>query len=47
MTYSDAQIAAFKKAAADPVREAWLEKMEAAGVPGQELYDLVVKTLNQ
>jgi TRAP-type C4-dicarboxylate transport system substrate-binding protein len=47
VTYSDAQIAAFKKAAADPVREAWLEKMEAAGVPGQELYDLVVKTLNQ
>ncbi|MGO1118165.1 C4-dicarboxylate TRAP transporter substrate-binding protein [Rhodovibrionaceae bacterium A322] len=46
ITYTDEEIAAFRKAAADPVREAWLKKMEEAGVPGQELYDLVMKTLN-
>ena len=31
--------------AADPIRDAWIADMEAQGLPGQELYDLVVKTL--
>ena len=35
----------FRAAAADPIRDAWIADMEAQGLPGQELYDLVVKTL--
>jgi len=38
-------IAEFKAKAADPIRDAWIADMEAQGLPGQELYDLVVKTL--
>lgn len=38
-------IAEFKAKAADPIRDTWIADMEAQGVPGQELYDLVVKTL--
>jgi len=40
-----AVIAEFKAKAADPIRDAWIADMEAQGLPGQELYDLVVKTL--
>ncbi|MEM1235306.1 MAG: TRAP transporter substrate-binding protein DctP [Pseudomonadota bacterium] len=35
----------FRSTAADPVRDAWIADMEAQGLPGQELYDLVVTTL--
>lgn len=35
----------FRAKAADPIRDAWISDMEAQGLPGQELYDLVVKTL--
>ncbi|MGB7317843.1 MAG: C4-dicarboxylate TRAP transporter substrate-binding protein [Planktotalea sp.] len=42
---SDDVIAEFRAKAADPVRDAWIKDMEAQGIPGQELYDLVVKTL--
>ncbi|WP_299302660.1 C4-dicarboxylate TRAP transporter substrate-binding protein [uncultured Litoreibacter sp.] len=35
----------FRAKAAEPAREAWIADMEAQGLPGQELYDLVVKTL--
>ena len=45
--FTDEQIAAFRAKAADPVREKWLKDMEAAGVPGQELYQLVVDTLGE
>jgi len=38
-------IAEFRATAADPIRDAWIKDMEAQGLPGQELYDLVVKTL--
>ena len=38
-------LAAFRAKAADPIRDAWIKDMEAQGLPGQELYDLVVKTL--
>ena len=41
----DAVIAEFRAKAADPIRDAWIADMEAQGLPGQELYDLVVKTL--
>lgn len=42
---ADDVIAAFRAKAADPIRDAWIKDMEAQGLPGQELYDLVVKTL--
>lgn len=42
---SEDQLAAFRAKAADPAREAWIADMEAQGLPGQELYDLVMKTL--
>lgn len=45
VTVSDAELAAFRAKAADPIREEWIKSMEAQGLPGQELYDLVVKTL--
>ncbi|VAV98217.1 TRAP-type C4-dicarboxylate transport system, periplasmic component [hydrothermal vent metagenome] len=41
----EAELAAFRKIAADPIREAWLADMDKRGLPGQELYDLVQKTL--
>ena len=44
---ADDQIAAFRATAADPIREAWIADMEAQGIPGQELYDLVQETLNK
>ena len=42
---ADSEIAEFRKVAADPIREAWIADMEAQGLPGQELYDLVQSTL--
>ncbi|MEM9331632.1 MAG: C4-dicarboxylate TRAP transporter substrate-binding protein [Pseudomonadota bacterium] len=42
-----AEIDAFKKKAADPIREQWIKDMEAQGLPGQELYDLVQSTLSK
>lgn len=45
--FTDEQIAAFREKAATPVREAWLAQMKEAGVPGEELYKLVVDTLGK
>lgn len=42
---SDAELDAFRAKAADPIRAAWIKDIEAQGLPGQELYDLVQKTL--
>jgi len=41
VTFSDAEITAFKDAAAAPAAAAWIEANTAAGLPAQELYDLV------
>ncbi|MEL6647271.1 MAG: C4-dicarboxylate TRAP transporter substrate-binding protein [Pseudomonadota bacterium] len=41
----EAEIDAFRAKAADPIREAWIADMEAQGLPGQELYDTVIKAL--
>ncbi|WP_223421998.1 C4-dicarboxylate TRAP transporter substrate-binding protein [Tateyamaria pelophila] len=38
-------IAEFRSVAADPIRDQWIADMEAQGIPGQELYDLVESTL--
>lgn len=43
--YSDDSIAEFREKAAGPIRDAWISDMEGQGLPGQELYDLVEKTL--
>ena len=43
----EAELAAFRAAAADPIRAEWIKTMEAQGIPGQELYDLVMKTLEE
>ncbi|MCV3273483.1 C4-dicarboxylate TRAP transporter substrate-binding protein [Roseobacter sinensis] len=42
-----AVIAEFRSAAAEPAKDAWIAEMEAQGLPGQELYDLVVTTLEE
>ena len=42
---SEDVISAFRKKAADPIRDAWIADMEKQGLPGQELFDLVMKTL--
>ncbi len=41
VTFSDSEIAAFKDTAAAPAAEAWIAQNTAAGLPAQELYDLV------
>lgn len=41
----EAELAAFREAAGGPVKAAWMEKMQAQGVPAQELYDTVTKAL--
>ena len=41
----DGVISEFRAKAADPIRDQWIADMEGQGLPGQELYDLVVKTL--
>ncbi|MEP3631580.1 MAG: C4-dicarboxylate TRAP transporter substrate-binding protein [Shimia thalassica] len=41
----EAVLAEFRAKAADPIRDAWIADMEGQGLPGQELYELVVKTL--
>ena len=39
------EIAKFEDKAATGTREQWIKDMEAQGIPGQELYDLVQATL--
>ena len=41
VTFADSEIAAFKEAAAAPAAAAWIELNTEAGLPAQELYDLV------
>ncbi len=43
----EAVIADFRAKAADPIRDKWIADMTAQGMPAQELYDLVVSTLNE
>lgn len=42
---ADEEIAKFKSIAADPIRDEWIAKMDAQGIPGQELYDTVMAAL--
>ncbi|MEM6942252.1 MAG: C4-dicarboxylate TRAP transporter substrate-binding protein [Pseudomonadota bacterium] len=43
----DSEVEAFRAKAADPIREKWIADMNAQGLPGQELYDLVQSTLEE
>ncbi|MCK4711538.1 MAG: C4-dicarboxylate ABC transporter substrate-binding protein, partial [Marinosulfonomonas sp.] len=47
VSISDDDLAAFRAAAADPIREQWIKDMSAQGLPAQELYDLVMETLKK
>ncbi|GFE64301.1 C4-dicarboxylate TRAP transporter substrate-binding protein [Litoreibacter roseus] len=47
VTVSDETISEFRSVAADPIREQWIKDMDAQGIPGQELYDLVQDTLKK
>ncbi|MBD3678063.1 MAG: C4-dicarboxylate TRAP transporter substrate-binding protein [Rhodobacteraceae bacterium] len=42
---AEGELAQFRAIAADPIREEWIKNMSAQGIPAQELYDLVMKTL--
>lgn len=44
---SDEELAAFRAKAADPIRDEWIAEMEAQGIPGQELYTLLMDTLKK
>ncbi|WP_353348909.1 C4-dicarboxylate TRAP transporter substrate-binding protein [Aquicoccus sp. SU-CL01552] len=44
---SDEVLAQFRETAAVPARDKWIADMTAQGLPGQELYDLVVSTLDK
>ena len=46
VTYTDEELAAFREAVAGPAAAAWIEENTARGLPAQELYDLVISTLN-
>jgi TRAP-type C4-dicarboxylate transport system substrate-binding protein len=47
VTISESELDAFRAKAAAPARDAWIESMHAQGLPGQELYDLVMSTLKE
>ena len=44
---SEDEIVAFRIMAANPIRDKWIADMESQGLPGQELYDLVMATLKE
>ncbi|WP_319826509.1 C4-dicarboxylate TRAP transporter substrate-binding protein [Thalassovita sp.] len=44
---ADGEVAKFKSIAADPIRDEWIAKMDAQGIPGGELYDTVMNALSE
>ena len=44
---SDAELDNFRATAAGPIRDQWITDMSAQGLPAQELYDLLVSTLEK
>jgi len=44
VTYSAADLAEFRKAAAQPVWDSWVAEMSAKGVPAKELLDLILQS---
>ena len=47
VSIAQSELDAFKAAAGTPLHEAWISEMEAQGLPGRELYDLVGATLDK
>ena len=47
ITYTEAELNAFRKAAAKPVWDQWIKEANAVGLPAQELLDLVLKTAKE
>lgn len=45
ISYSEEALAAFRAVAAKPVADDWIKSSTEKGLPGQELYDLVISTL--
>ncbi|WP_112323363.1 C4-dicarboxylate TRAP transporter substrate-binding protein [Oceanibium sediminis] len=45
ISYSDAELTAFREAVAGPAAKDWIEQSTARGLPGQDLYDLVTATI--
>ncbi|WP_407496179.1 TRAP transporter substrate-binding protein DctP [Pseudooceanicola sp. MF1-13] len=46
VTYSEDDLAAFREAAAAPIREEWIKDMSAQGIAAQELIDTMMGALN-
>ncbi|QFS83084.1 Lactate-binding periplasmic protein precursor [Roseivivax sp. THAF40] len=44
---SEDELAKFEEVAGGPIQQAWIEEMNAQGMPGQELFDLVMTTLEE
>ncbi|MCM2560929.1 C4-dicarboxylate TRAP transporter substrate-binding protein [Lutimaribacter sp. EGI FJ00015] len=44
---SDEELAKFREVAGQPIHDKWIADMSAQGMPAQELYDLVFKTLEE
>jgi len=47
ITYSDDELAAFRKTVAGPAAEAWIKENTARGLPAQQLYDFVIGMVNK
>jgi TRAP-type C4-dicarboxylate transport system substrate-binding protein len=47
ISYNPESVTEFRKMAAGPVAAKWIEENNARGLPAQELYDLVITTLNK
>ena len=47
VTISEEELAKFKEVGGAPIQQAWIEEMNAQGMPGQELFDLVMSTLEE
>ncbi len=45
ITFSEKELAVFRKKAAEPTKDEWIKSMQAKGIPGKDLYELVKKTL--
>ena len=44
---AQSELDAFRAIGGEPIQQQWIKDMEAQGIPGQELYDLVMKTLDE
>lgn len=42
---AQSELDAFRAVGGEPIQQQWIKDMEAQGIPGQELFDLVKSTL--